>query len=84
VPAPGGNPVSMDPQKLLKMAEQITAKMDDTDDKALVASNVANHLQRFWDPRMQATLCDYANTPDAALSETLRAAVQILRSPAAD
>ncbi len=73
--------MSMDPHKLLKMAEQITANMNYTDDKTVVAAKVADHLRRFWDPRMQATLCDYARTPEAALTEVLSAALQLLQPP---
>ena len=73
--------MSMDPHKLLTMAEQITANMNYTDDKNVVAAKVAEHLRKFWDPRMQATLCDYARTPEAVLTEVLSAAVQLLQPP---
>ena len=61
--------------KLVKMAEQITANMAYTDDEALVAAKVADHLNRFWDPRMKATLRAYAADHDDALSPALRAAI---------
>ena len=73
--------MSMDPHKLLKMAEQITANMNYTDDKNVVAAKVADHLRRFWDPRMQATLCNHAKTSGAELSETLKTALQLLQPP---
>ena len=39
-------------EKLLRMAEQISANMSYTDDKEIVAAKIADHLGRFWDPRM--------------------------------
>ena len=64
--------------KLLKMAEQITANMAFTDDEAVVAAKVANHLNRFWDPRMKQALGEYAERPDSELSPPLREAVSQL------
>lgn len=61
--------------KLVKMAEQITANMAFTDDETVVASKVADHLKRFWDPRMKQALLDYANLGNSELSPVLRAAL---------
>jgi formate dehydrogenase subunit delta len=68
--------VSID--KLLRMAEQIAANMAYTDDQAVVAAKVADHLNRFWDPRMKAALREYAESADAALSPVLQEAVALL------
>jgi formate dehydrogenase subunit delta len=62
-------------EKLLKMAEQITANMAFTDDREVVAAKVADHLNRFWDPRMKAAFADYAREHNEQLSPTLQAAV---------
>ena len=62
-------------EKLLKMAEQITANLAYTDDQALVASRVADHLNRFWDPRMKASLQEYAAEHPEDLTPALRAAI---------
>ncbi len=65
-------------EKLLKMAEQITANMAFTDDQDVVAAKVADHLNRFWDPRMKAAIRAYADGNSAQLSPSLRAAVSQL------
>ena len=61
-------------EKLLKMAEQITANMAFTDNRDVVAAKVADHLNRFWDPRMKAAFKDYAQAHTQELSPTLQAA----------
>jgi formate dehydrogenase subunit delta len=65
----------MDQQKLIRMAEQITLNMTFTDDEAVVATKVADHLQRFWDPRMRAAIQAYVSEhpelPSAVLSRAL-------------
>ena len=62
-------------EKLLKMAEQITANMAFTDDQEVVAAKVADHLNRFWDPRMKDAIRAYAAENAEQLSPPLRAAV---------
>ena len=65
--------------KLVRMAEQITANMAYTDDVELVAARVADHLNRFWDPRMLKALAEVANGDADQLSPALQAAVRQLR-----
>ena len=65
-------------EKLLKMAEQISANLAYTDDHTVTAASVADHLNKFWDPRMRAALRDYAADHNAALSKTLQLAVNQL------
>ena len=64
--------------KLLKMAEQITANLAYTDDEALVAARVADHLNRFWDPRMKESLLAHAVQYPDAVSPALCAALSQL------
>ena len=66
-------------EKLLKMAEQITANMAFTDDEQVVATRVADHLNRFWDPRMKASLKEYADSNTNELSPALQVAIVLLR-----
>jgi formate dehydrogenase subunit delta len=66
-------------EKLLKMAEQITANMAYTDDRDVVAASVADHLGRFWDPRMLAGLKAYTADNPESVSPVLSAAVASLR-----
>ena len=65
--------------KLVRMAEQITANMAYTDDVELVAARVADHLNRFWDPRMLMALAEVASGDADQLSPALKAAVRQLR-----
>ena len=67
--------MTVDVDKLVKMAEQITANMQFTDDQAVVAAKVAEHLNKFWDPRMKAAFVEYAAGHEDELSPALRAAV---------
>lgn len=70
--------MTIKPEKLLKMAEQITANMNFTDDQSVVAAKVADHLNRFWDPRMKAVIQEYASEHGDELSDTLRNAIRQL------
>ncbi len=64
--------------KLLHMAQQIATNLDYGDEQNVIAANVAAHLQKFWDPRMRATILTYlAEEPDA-FSPILRQAVALL------
>jgi formate dehydrogenase subunit delta len=65
-------------EKLLKMAEQITANMSYTDDQSIIAAKVADHLNRFWDPRMKQTLRDFADSEPEKLDATLTEVVSLL------
>ena len=71
--------MTVDAEKLVRMAEQITANMNYTEDEAVVAAKVADHLTRFWDPRMKAALRSYAGKNPAALSALLQAAIDQVR-----
>ena len=61
--------------KLVKMAEDITANMSYTNDLEVVASKVADHLNRFWDPRMKAAIIEYQDDENSELTATLRLAI---------
>ena len=65
--------------KLVRMAEQIAANMNYTDDSELVAAKIADHLARFWDPRMQEALRTYNLGNPGSLSKELSTAVESLQ-----
>jgi formate dehydrogenase subunit delta len=46
----------MEPQKLIKMANEIGAFFATDEDLARAQAGVADHLRRFWDPRMRREL----------------------------
>lgn len=43
----------MNPQRLIAMANDIAAFFNAEADKEAAAEQVANHLRKFWDPRMR-------------------------------
>ena len=65
--------------KLIRMAEQIAANMAYTDDQAVVAAKIADHLSRFWDPRMLQAIKEQSVSEPDSLSPVLLVAVSSLR-----
>lgn len=61
--------------KLVRMAQQIADNNSFTPDVDVVAAKVADHIQRFWDPRMKQQIIDYADSPEAQLSEVVSKAI---------
>ena len=70
--------MTVNTDKLVRMAEQITANMNYTDDKQVVAAKVADHLNKFWDKRMKTAIKNYALEHNQQLSSPLQAAVSQL------
>lgn len=64
--------------KLIRMAEQIAANMAYTDDQSVVAAKIADHLSRFWDPRMLSAIKEQAGSEPNSLSPVVLAAVSSL------
>ena len=61
---------------LVSMANDIAANLGfhaDADEK------IADHINRFWAPRMRRLLLDYAKTDGAQLSEAVLPALKKLR-----
>ena len=46
----------MDTKNLIHMANQIGSFFEAMPDKAQAAQDVANHLKKFWEPRMRKAL----------------------------
>jgi formate dehydrogenase subunit delta len=57
------------------MAEQVAANLRYDDDHEALVHRVADHLQRFWDPRMKAALKSHVAQENPEISDALRAAV---------
>ena len=70
--------MTVNTEKLVRMAEQIAANMNYSDDQSLVAAKIANHLNRFWDPRMKTALLNFAADNKDTLSPALREAIASL------
>lgn len=63
----------MEAQKLVKMANAIGAFFEAEPDSARAQAGVADHLRRFWDPRMRRALYGWL---DASGGEGLRPLVK--------
>jgi len=67
----------MDTVKLIQMANQIGAFFAAWPDRAEAREGVANHLRRFWEPRMRRALLQSLETPLAeSLTPLVREALE--------
>ena len=71
--------MSVGADKLIRMAEQISANISVDDDSEQVGERLAQHMQRFWDPRMRAAFLSHARNAPRDLSPPLRAAARCLQ-----
>jgi formate dehydrogenase subunit delta len=65
------------------MANDIGAFFDAEPDKGEAAKGVANHLKRFWDPRMRRQIIAHYRAGGAGLKDVPHAAVRLLADEAA-
>ncbi|MBW4035612.1 MAG: formate dehydrogenase subunit delta [Proteobacteria bacterium] len=67
-------------QKLVYMANQIATFFNSqSDDHAI--GEIANHITKFWDPRMRAKITAYVGHGGAGLSPRAQSAVERLPQP---
>jgi formate dehydrogenase subunit delta len=70
----------MSPEKLAYMANQIGKFFaHQPEDKAVEA--IADHLVKFWDPRMRAKILAHLSAGGAGLDPLVRRAVEQLEGP---
>ena len=67
----------MSPEKLVYMANQI-GKFFASQDKEKAVAAVADHLLKFWDPRMRKTIVGYAGSGGEGMDPFVREAVRRL------
>ncbi|HEX4407651.1 MAG TPA: formate dehydrogenase subunit delta [Xanthobacteraceae bacterium] len=67
--------------KLVYMANQIGTFFKGQGPDLAVAGT-ADHIKKFWDPRMRATIFAHLDAGGAGLEPNVRAAIESLRSPA--
>jgi formate dehydrogenase subunit delta len=67
----------MDSHHLVAMANEIAAFFA-AEDPAKAAENVANHLRRYWDPRMRRQIIEQASNGGEGLSQVARAGVALI------
>lgn len=65
----------MKPDRLVTMANDIAAFFAAEPDRAAAAAGIANHLTRFWEPRMRRQLIEYRQAGGTGLSELANTAV---------
>ncbi len=67
--------------RLIHMANQIAGFFETEEDREVAADDVANHLKKFWNPRMRCQLVGYVEaTGDEGLSSLLVEALRIHRA----
>ncbi len=68
---------------LIKMTNEIGEFFAGTTDVDAAAAAVANHLKRYWEPRMRAQMISYyEERQGAGLSDLAKKAVALLREAA--
>ncbi len=65
-------------ERLVSMANDIAAFFNAEPDKAEAARGVANHLKRFWDPRMRRQILEHYSTGGHGLDDVARSGVALL------
>lgn len=68
----------MKTEYLVKMANDIGAFFESESGADGVAASVANHMKRFWDPRMRKQILVHNATGGAGLNDHVRQAVALL------
>lgn len=68
-------------EQLVKMANDIGDFFRAESERADAVAGIANHIERYWDPRMRRTLIGYAQEGGEGLDELVRAAVATLKPP---
>jgi formate dehydrogenase subunit delta len=65
-------------ERLVAMANDIGRFFEAESDPAAAARNIANHLQRYWDPRMRRQIVGHYRDGGAGLRDAPRAAIGLL------
>jgi formate dehydrogenase subunit delta len=67
----------MDAEHLVAMVNEIAAFFTG-EEPGKAAENVANHLRRYWDPRMRRQIVAHASSGGEGLSQVARAGVELI------
>ena len=67
----------MDPQHLVDMVNEIAAFFVG-EDPGKAPENVANHLRRYWDPRMRKQITEHARSGGEGLSQVAKQGVELI------
>jgi formate dehydrogenase subunit delta len=66
-------------EKLVYMANQI-GKFFVSQGPELAVAGTAEHIKKFWDPRMRAAIFAYLDTGGTGLDSTVRQAIERLKA----
>lgn len=72
----------MDNRDMLRMANQIAGFFNGSG-KEQATKDAAEHINKFWDPRMRAALIRYLDAGGTELDPTIRQAATLIRRPQA-
>jgi formate dehydrogenase subunit delta len=72
----------MSPDKLVYMANQIGKFFASQGPEEAIAGT-ADHIKKFWDPRMRATIRAHVEAGGAGLDPNVRKAIETLKAPPA-
>ena len=70
----------MQHEDMLRMANQIASFFNGSGPEAAV-KDAAEHINKFWDPRMRAALFAHLDKGGAGLDETIVKAATLLKRP---
>ncbi len=62
-------------ERLVEMANDIGHFFAAESDRATAIAGIANHLQRFWDPRMGRAIVQHVQQGGAGLEDLVREAI---------
>jgi formate dehydrogenase subunit delta len=65
-------------ERLVSMANDIGAFFNAEVDKNVAAQGVANHIKRYWDPRMRRQIVAHYREGGAGLDPVARSAIALL------
>ena len=70
----------MSPDKLVYMANQI-GKFFASQGTSKAPAAIAEHIQKFWEPRMRSAIFAHVDAGGAGLDPLVREAIESLRAP---
>jgi formate dehydrogenase subunit delta len=68
----------MNSERLVQMANQIARFFESQPGREQAVAGIADHLRRFWDPRMRDGIATYVAAGGQGLSEAAKLAVERL------
>jgi formate dehydrogenase subunit delta len=71
----------MSPDRLIYMANQI-GKFFESQRQAAAVAGIADHIRKFWDPRMRSAILAHLDAGGAGLDPHVRDAVETLKTTA--